>query len=225
MRVVSSAHFHHQPVFRLPSPIQWTIGAHEPGDGDGSTLHGLPEPVQLVPTAFVGGICPQHPDQLRHWPLPLPGITSRPCRGRCPLCPPRSSSTAATEPGPRRPRTRSARRCGSLLTTVLCLTERYSTSANRHCTQAPTHQVSQKVWLSTHKLPLKETGSLAHWPFPHPEDGEYTYWLLGSLWSSIGCTLTSPLGPLQALGMYTLPLPLPALPPDTPDKEEASSDS
>ena len=44
----------------------------ESGDGDGTQLYDITNPIVLVRTAPVGGILPQHPDQFRHRPRSLP---------------------------------------------------------------------------------------------------------------------------------------------------------
>ncbi len=68
----------------------------EPRDGDSPSVYGVPEPVLLVPAPVVGGICPQHSDQLHHWSVSLPvrlriPATSLPSPGRGSLLPVGSS--------------------------------------------------------------------------------------------------------------------------------------
>lgn len=134
---------HHKPVLWVPSPIQWPIGEDE--SGDGASLHGVQTPLHLVQAATVGRICPQHPNQLRHWTFSQCAYGFQPplfpALEKEASCPSKPISTVAARPGPR--------------ATLLRAADRYSTAANRHRSRASNCLVDQKVWLSTRDLPLR----------------------------------------------------------------------
>lgn len=63
-RVLQADGRHSQPIFRLPTSVQWTDGETEPGPGGRDLLHGLQGFCLLVLPSRMGGVCTQLPAHL-----------------------------------------------------------------------------------------------------------------------------------------------------------------